>query len=120
MPAAVRIRLLRFLQKSNLQPVATLNQSNTIDQEDPGLSTPDSAADQPPTFDRSCQFPLTEATKLLTREFEQMAIERSLIDESGNVSDTARRLGIHHQRLQQQMKQLSMQTPAVDRNCRAK
>jgi DNA-binding NtrC family response regulator len=60
------------------------------------------------TFQAYYDLPLTEAKNRLVEDFERVAIERAIEQESGNVSAAARRLGIHRQNLQQKMKQLGM------------
>ena len=52
--------------------------------------------------------PLTEGKTRLVAWYEQRAIEAALTEEMGNVSATARRLGVHRQSLQQKMLQLGI------------
>lgn len=55
-------------------------------------------------FDKYFDLPLTDAKSQLLEEFENLAIERALKLESGNITAAARRLGIHRQSLQQKLK----------------
>lgn len=62
-------------------------------------------------FDSLQGLPLSEAKNQLVTWFEKQAIENALLQSQGNVSASARQLGIHRQSLQQKMQQLGIHRP---------
>lgn len=92
--------------KQMIQSAVAMSDSRQITPADLGLVKQVAMSDENCLFERYLDLPLTEATQMMTKDFERMAIQRALDAESGNVSAAARRLGIHRQSLQQKIKQL--------------
>ncbi len=97
--------------KQRVESSIAMSDDEIISPQDLGLieSLPRAETNQ---FEAYFDLPLTEAKNRLVEDFERMAIERAIEQESGNVSAAARRLGIHRQNLQQKMKQLGMRDAA--------
>lgn len=93
--------------KQRVESSLAMADGEVISAQDLGLAD-NSATVQLDAFQAYYDLPLTEAKTRLVEDFERAAIERAVEQEGGNVSATARRLGIHRQNLQLKMKQLGM------------
>ena len=107
-------RLRGYAWPGNIRELENVLERTLLFCEGPRIDTPDLPAEvnlsttAPPPMLPEGVTQLKEAVKLTTRRIEQEMIERALTDTGGNVTHTAKQLGISRKSLQTKMKEFGL------------